>query len=601
MTMRKYRSDRSRLGLWFVWVILVAPFVAPDASADGAASSAVGAYDALAGSRFYPKVGLNGMVTAQEPLAAEAGREILAKGGNAVDAAVATGFALAVTHPVAGNIGGGGFMIISLPRLGKVIAQDHRETAPAAAYKDMFLNKQGEFDMNLSLYSILGAGVPGTVKGFTEAQEKYGALPLRVVMAPAIRLAERGFRISYAHEQQMKRGKAYFEKDPASRQYFLKKNGDIYRAGDLLVQKDLANTLKLIARRGAAGFYQGEVADKIVANMKKNGGLITHQDLLNYRAIEREVIKGSFRGYDIYSMPPPSSGGTHLVQMLNILEGYDLKKMGHNSADYLHVLIEAMRRAYADRAEYLGDPDFYPVPVAKLIDKRYAEKLRATIDLTHASRSADIKPGLNLAPESEQTTHYSVMDKDGGAVSVTTTINIAFGGGRSVDGAGFLLNNVMDDFSSKPGAPNAFGLVGGKANQIEPGKRPLSSMTPTIIFKDGKPFMVTGTPGGSTIITVVMQTVLNVLEFGMNVAEAESVPRIHHQWLPDNVVAEKDISVDTLNILKGRGFVFEAYQVGTDKSSQTRVLGRTNSIVFQNHYFYGSSDPRGGDPGVAPN
>ncbi len=591
-------DERLKRGRRFFGAVLLVLFVAVPVIADEVARDTSTAYGPQRW-RFYPQVGLAGMVTAQEPLAAQAGREILAKGGNAVDAAVATGFALAVTHPIAGNIGGGGFMIISLPGLGKVIAQDHRETAPAAASRDMFLNKQGEFDTNLSLYSILGTGVPGTVMGFTEAQKKYGKLPLSTVMAPAIRLAARGYRVSFAHERQFLRGKPYFDRDSASKKYFLKNNGEPYRAGDLFVQKDLARTLQIIAKRGAAGFYQGEVADRIVAKMQAEGGLITRQDLLNYRAVEREVLHGRFRNFDIYSMPPPSSGGVHLVEMLNILEGYDLKKLGHNSADYLHVLIESMRRAYADRAEYLGDPDFVRVPVDRLIDKGYAAKLRSTIDLTRASRSADIKPGLGPAPEGLQTTHYSVMDKDGGAVSVTTSINVAYGGGRSVDGAGFLLNNVMDDFSGKPGAPNAFGLVGGRANQVEAGKRPLSSMTPTIVYKDSKPFLVTGTPGGSTIITVVLQIVLNVLEFDMNVAEAEAAPRIHHQWLPDNVVAEKDISVDTLNILKGRGFVFDDYRVGG--RDRITVLGLSNTILWQNGFFYGSSDPRGGDPGIAPN
>ena len=561
-------------------------------------SSATGsmAYGSISDTRFHPKIGRQGMVTAQEPLAAQAGKEILEKGGNAVDAAVATGFALAVTHPTAGNIGGGGFMIISLPNNDEVIALEYREMAPAAAYRDMFLDKDGNFTMDLSLHSILGTGVPGSVMGLTQALEKYGSLPLKVVMAPAIRLAEQGYPVSYDQEYSFTYGRPYFLKDPSSKRYFLKENGDSYRQGDVLVQKDLAKTLKSIAKKGADGFYRGEVANMIVAEMERSGGLITHQDLLDYRVVERSVIKGRYHDYDIYSMPPPSSGGVHLIQMLNVLEGYDLKQMGHNSADYLHVLIETMRRAYADRSEYLGDTDFYPVPIASLIDKKYAAKLRASIDLNKASRSEDIKPGLDVPYEGPQTTHYSVMDKDGGAVSVTTTINVAYGGGRSVDGAGFLLNNEMDDFSSKAGIPNVFGVFGGVANQIQPGKRPLSSMTPTIIHKNGKPFLVTGTPGGSTIITTTLQVVLNVLEFNMNVAEAEAATRIHHQWWPDSVIAESDISIDTKNILKKRGFIFNGNQAGSYRAS---TLGRTNSIIFQNGFFYGSSDPRGGNPGIA--
>jgi len=563
-----------------------------DSSATGSA-----AFGYVPDARFHAQIGRYGMVAAQEPLAAQAGREILEKGGNAVDAAVATGFALAVTHPTAGNIGGGGFMLISLPGQSSVVALDFREMAPAAARQDMFLNEDGSVDAGRSLYTILGAGVPGSVMGLTKALERYGSLPLREVMAPAIRLAIEGYPVSYEQEESFQHAKVYFEKDASSRKYFLKKNGEIYRAGETLVQKDLARTLKLIASQGTDGFYGGEIADLIVAEMRRDGGLITHEDLLNYRAVERQAVKGTYRGYEIHSMPPPSSGGVHLIQMLNILEGYDLKKLGHNSADYLHLLIETMRRAYADRSEYLGDPDFFPVPVAKLIDKNYAAKLRESIDPLRAGNSADIKPGLAAPYESLQTTHYSVMDANGGAVSVTTTINVAYGGGRSVDGAGFLLNNQMDDFSSKPGVPNVFGVFGGAANRIEPGKRPLSSMTPTIVHKDGKPFLVTGSPGGSTIITVVLQVVLNVLEFDMNVAEAESAARIHHQWWPDVVVAEQDVSLDTIHILKQRGFRFDAFHAGSIKAT---TLGRANSILYQGGLFYGSSDPRGGNPGVAP-
>lgn len=571
--------------------ILLSLALLPSLSIADNESNATGsaAYGFSSNTRFHPTIGKNGMVTAQESFAAQAGQEILQQGGNAVDAAVATGFALAVTHPTAGNLGGGGFMIISLPNRDKVVALDFREKAPAAAHRDMFLAKDGNFNMDLSLYSILGTGVPGSVMGLTHALQKYGTMPLKAVLAPAIRLAEQGYPISYAQEYSLSHAKRRLEKDPSSKRYFLQENAKIYRAGDIFIQKDLAKTLKRIAAHGAADFYRGETADLIVAEMENNGGLITHQDLLNYQAVEREVIRGRYRNYDVYSMPPPSSGGIHIIQMLNILEGYDLKKMGHNSADYLHALIETMRRAYADRSEYLGDTDFFPVPIEKLTDKRYAAKLRKSIDLHKASLSESIRPGLHVPYESDQTTHFSVMDKAGGAVSVTTTLNLAYGAGRSVDGAGFLLNNEMDDFSSKAGAPNVFGVFGGKANQIEPGKRPLSSMTPTIVHKDGKPYLLTGSPGGSTIITIVLQIILNVLEFDMNIAEAEAAARIHHQWWPDLIITEKDISIDTLNILKQRGF----------KLGPIRSIGRTNSIVYQNGMFYGSSDPRGGDPGIA--
>ncbi len=556
------------------------------------------AYAFRSETRFHPGVGENGMVTAIETLAAQAGRDILASGGNAVDAAVATGFALAVTHPVAGNIGGGGFMIISLPDQDKVIALDYREMAPAAATRDMMLDSSGEYDSNLSLYTYLGTGVPGAVMGMTQALEKYGTMSLKEVMAPAIKLAEEGHVLNYAKEQEYTGGMEILKRDPSSAAYFLKKDGTPFKKGELFVQKDLAKTLKKIAKEGAKGFYEGEIAELIVKEMKSNRGLITLEDLKSYKAIEREVIKGTFRGYDIYSMPPASSGGVHLIQMLNILEGYDLKSMGHNSADYIHVLVEAMRRAYADRSEYLGDSDFFPVPIEKLIDKKYAEKLRNSIDMEHASLSEDIKPGLEAPYESPQTTHFSVMDKNGGAVSVTTTINVAFGGGGSVDGAGFLLNNEMDDFSAKPGSPNAFGLIGGVANQIEPGKRPLSAMTPTIVHKNGKPFLVTGSPGGSTIINVVMQIILNVLEFDMNIAEASAVPRIHHQWWPDKVVLEQGVSEDTFAILKKRGFKVSGESIASPGYNRT-VLGRTNSIVYEDGLFYGFSDLRGMEHGVA--
>ncbi len=548
--------------------------------------------------RFHPDIGRNGMVTAQEPLAAQVGRNILAMGGNAVDAAVATGFALAVTHPVAGNIGGGGFMIISLPDQEEVIALDYREMAPAAASRDMLLDDAGNYDSNLSFYTYLGTGVPGSVMGMTQALEKYGTMSLKDVMAPAIKLAEEGHVLNYAKAFELKSGEEKLRKDPSSVQYFLNNNGPLYKMGDLFVQSDLANTLKIISDKGASGFYQGYIADLIVEEMKTNRGLITHEDLKNYKAVERKVIKGTFRGYDVYTMPPASSGGIHLVQMLNILENYDLKSMGHNSADYIHVLVEAMRRAYADRSEYLGDADFYPVPVEQLINKEYAAKLYNSIDMEHASLSTDISPGLPAPYESPQTTHYSVMDNKGGAVSVTTTINFSFGNGGSVKGAGFLLNNEMDDFSAKPGVPNGFGLIGGVANQIEPAKRPLSAMTPTIVHKDGKVHLVTGSPGGSTIITVVLQIVLNVLEFDMNIAEASAVPRIHHQWLPDNVVIEQGVSADTIAILKQRGFNIQS-EFDESAAYRSTVLGRTNSIVQKDGLFYGFSDLRGLEYGVA--
>jgi len=580
------------LKLVILFTSLYALFTISSATTQEVDTTGSSAYGYPSKERFHPVKGENGMVAAIEPLAARAGRDILAQGGNAVDAAVATGFALAVTHPEAGNIGGGGFMMISLPELDEVIALDYRETAPAAAYRDMLLDENDEYDPDRAIYSYLGTGVPGSVMGMTEALKKYGSLSLKRVMAPAIRLAEDGYILNYAKEKSFETEIDDLKRDPSTAEFFLKKDGTTYKMGERLKQPVLARTLTIIAEQGAKGFYEGEIADLIVEEMKSNRGLITHEDLKNYKMIERNPIKGTFRGHAIYTMPPASSGGIHLVQMLNVLEGFDLKSMGHNSADYIAALVEAMRRAYADRSEYLGDPAFTDVPVEELIDKNYAKKLRASINLSQASLSTDINPGLEAPYESPQTTHYSVMDKNGGAVSVTTTINLAYGGGGSVDGAGFFLNNEMDDFSAKPGTPNAFGLIGGVANQIEPGKRPLSSMTPTIVQKDDEVVLVTGSPGGSTIITIVMQMVLNIIEFNMNIAEASVAPRVHHQWLPDVVMTESGVSRDTLDILRDRKFILPETPVSF-------TLGRTNSITHHDGVFYGFSDLRGLEQGIA--
>ena len=554
--------------------------------ADATGSLAFAGYDRAP---MHPVVSKNGMVVAQDILAAQVGSEILAMGGNAVDAAVATGFALSVVHPQAGNLGGGGFMMVAMADKDEVIAIDYREMAPSGARTDMFLNEAGNVDNDRARYSHLSAGVPGSVMGMLDALDTYGTMSRKQVMAPAIKLARDGVPVSYGFAQALSSSKKYLSKDPSSLEYFYKRDGSFYAQGDRLKQHDLAATLKLISRKGAAGFYQGKTADLIVAEMQKGGGLITLEDLKNYHTVTRAAVSGTYRGYGVYSMPPPSSGGIHVVQMLNILEGYDLTSLGHNSADYLHVLIESMRRAYADRSKYLGDPDFFDVPVAGLTDKKYADHLRTTIDRTKASVSADILPASKMPYESDQTTHFSVMDKWGNGVAVTTTLNFGFGSGYSVDGAGFLLNNEMDDFSSKPGSPNAFGLIGGEANKIEPGKRPLSSMTPTIVKKDGKPYFVTGSPGGSTIITVVLQTILNVIDFDMNAMEAVNAPRIHHQWMPDIIVAEPGISKDTLAILEARGFV-----LGHDKDGHYKrtTLGRANAIMTEGGFYFGAPDLR---------
>lgn len=535
------------------------------------------------GSRFHPIVGNKGMVVSQSMLASQIGADILAQGGNAIDAAVATGFALAVTLPQAGNIGGGGFMLVYLAEQQRTIAIDYREVAPRSADRDLFLDELGEVDATKARFSHASAGVPGSVAGLVHALESYGKLPLSMVLKPAIELAEKGITVTQPLAYSLTHAEKRLRKWPASAGYFFRKDGNLLRPGDRWQQKDLAVTLGKIASQGRDGFYKGSVADKIVAEMKQHGGLISLDDLANYKVVERKPVTGTYRGYTVAAMPPPSSGGVHLVQMLNILEGWELNKLGHNSADYLHRLIETMRRAYADRSEYLGDPDFHPVPVAKLTDKAYAQTLRQGVDLNKASASSDIAPGLKAPYESPQTTHYSVWDAAGNVVSNTYTLNFSYGSGISVTGAGFLLNNEMDDFSAKPGVPNAYGLIGGTANAIEPNKRPLSSMTPTIVFKQGQPAFATGSPGGSTIINTVLQTVLNVVDFDMNIAEAAAAPRIHHQWQPDKVFVEPGLNIDTRSLLSAKGH---------NIVPSTRVIGRTQTISSDGEHTYGANDTR---------
>ncbi len=539
-------------------------------------------------SRTSPQISENGMVAAQEAIAAGVGREILRRGGNAVDAAVATGFALAVTHPQAGNLGGGGFMMVSKAD-GEVLAIDFREMAPAAATGDMFLGADGEVDRDVSWWSHKAAGVPGTVMGLLDALDAHGTMSPREVIGPAIRLAERGFPISYSQSASFAKYKDSLFKDSSTVDYFFKPGGKVYQKGEVLKQTDLARTLRRIVEKGRDGFYKGKTADLIVAEMQDGGGLITHEDLTNYQSVFRKPVSGTYRGYEIFSMPPPSSGGVHIVQMLGVLAGYDLKSDGHNSAAYLHKLIEVMRRAYADRSKHLGDPDFYDVPIAALTGKNYADQTRKTIDLQKASRSSDIAPTTMFPDESPATTHYSVMDKWGNAVAVTYTLNFSYGSGHTVDGAGFLLNNEMDDFSSKPGVPNYYGLIGAEANAIAPRKRPLSSMSPSIVRKNGRNVLVTGSIGGSTIITQTLQVILNVVEFDMNVQAAVQAPRLHHQWLPDLVFVEPGISVDTVGILEGMGHIISREE---DGSLTQDINGRANSVAWDGTYFYGAADGR---------
>jgi len=543
-----------------------------------------------AGAMVHPDLSDTGMVVSQEALASAVGAEILAQGGNAVDAAVATGFALAVTLPQAGNIGGGGFMLVHLAEEGRTVAIDYRESAPQAAHADMFLDKSGEVDRRQATLTHLAAGVPGTVAGLLHALEHYGTMDREQVLAPAIRLAEEGIRVTPALAHSLERSASRLQRNETSRQYFFREDGSALQPGDLWRQPDLAWSLTEIATHGAEAFYRGAIADKLIAEMERGGGLMTREDLAAYQAVEREPVRGSYRGYDVVSMPPPSSGGVHLVQMLNVLEGWPLGEMEHNSAAYLHYLVETMRRAYADRSKYLGDPDFHDVPVAELTDKVYGEQLRGMISAERATPSRQVAPGLPVITESPQTTHYSVWDRAGNVVSNTYTLNFSYGNGISVPGAGFLLNNEMDDFSAKPGEPNAFGLVGGEANAVAPGKRPLSSMTPTLVFRDGEPLLATGSPGGSTIITIVLQILLNVIDFDMNIAEATAAPRIHHQWLPDQIMWEKGISADTRALLEARGHTF---------ATSIRPMGRAQSIMRRNDVLEGAADPRWPGAGAA--
>jgi gamma-glutamyltranspeptidase/glutathione hydrolase len=559
-----------------------APASAP-VIANASTATSTSEYD-LDSAIVSPIHALHGMVATEQRLATQIGIDILKRGGNAVDAAVAVGFALAVVLPNAGNIGGGGFMMIHDAKTGKNIALDFREVAPAAATRDMFLDAQGNPVPGRSTYSHLATGVPGTVAGLAHALKKYGTMRLADVIAPAAKLARDGFIISETLGATLAEERNHLGQWPTSRAIFFK-DGRPLQAGERLVQKDLANSLDLIARNGPAAFYEGPIAQKIVAEMARHGGAISAQDLKNYRVIERQPVVGNYRGYQVMSMPPPSSGGIHIIEMLNILEHYPLRDYGAESAQTIHVMAEAMKLAYADRAEYLGDPDFVKVPEKGLISQAYADKLAARIDPDHATPSSEIKPGQPQAYESDQTTHFSIADKAGNLTAVTYTLNLNFGNGVVAGGTGITLNDEMDDFSVKPGVANAFGLTGGEANAVQPGKRPLSSMSPTIVLKDGKPFLVTGSPGGSRIITTVLQIILNVIDHQMNVAEATVAPRIHHQWMPDTLRIEKGLSPDTLRLLKQQGYAL----------SLKPPMGRTQTIQLTPNGLYGYSDSRDPD------
>ena len=561
------------------------PVVAPAAPAvqPSAAQAAAAAYD-FDMDVFHPVQAQSGMVASEQELATQIGVDILKAGGNAVDAAVAVGFALAVALPNAGNIGGGGFMMVHDARSGKDIALDFREVAPQGASRNMYLDASGTVIDGKSLFSHYAVGVPGTVAGMTHALARWGSMPLSKVMAPAIALADKGYPVSVTLAKTLNQEKKNMGQWPATQAIFWK-NGAPLQAGERLVQKDLAQSMRLISQQGAKAFYQGAIAQKIAAEMTPHANAITLQDLRDYKVVEREPVRGSYRGYQIVTMPPPSSGGAHLLQILNMMERWPMRQWGANSAQSVHYMTEAMKLAYADRSEHLGDPDFVTVPLKGLISKHYADELAVTIKPQQVRASKDIKPGMPQAYESDQTTHYSVIDRTGNAVAVTYTLNTNFGSGIVAKGTGILLNNEMDDFSVKPGVANAYGLVGGDANAVQAGKRPLSSMTPTLVLKDGKPVLVTGSPGGARIITTVLQQIVNYIDFGMNPAESAATPRFHHQWSPDELRVEKGFSADTLNLLAQWGH----------KLTLKPAMGRTQTIEIKDGRFLGASDPRNPD------
>jgi gamma-glutamyltranspeptidase / glutathione hydrolase len=526
----------------------------------------------------------HGVVVAQETRAAQIGEQILQHGGNAVDAAVATGFAMAVTYPRAGNIGGGGYMLIHLSRPRRNIAIDYRETAPGATTRDIFLDQNGEADPEKSRESALGIGVPGTVAGLALAHARYGSgrFTLAQLIAPAIKLAREGIPIEDDTADSLPDAARRLGRYPASAKIFLKSDGSALGPGDRLVQRDLADTLEAIAQRGPRAFYQGPIAETLAAGVRAAGGIMTAADLAAYRPIVRTPVTGSYRGYEIVSMPPSSSGGVVLIEMLNILEGYRLGEMGRDSVARLHLMAEAMARAYADRAAYLGDPAMVHAPLARLISKRYAQTLRAHIDLDHATPAADIRPAVAAAHEGDNTTHFSVVDRDGNAVANTYTLNFSYGLGLVAEGTGVLLNNELDDFAAKPGAPNAYGLLGGDANAPGPGKRPLSSMTPTIVLKNGRPVLVTGSPGGSQITTMVLQVISDMIDLKEPIAEAVATPRIHDQWMPDRIDAERGLSPALVSGLEALGH----------KVRVSGPRGSTNSIEVTPAGPVGAADPR---------
>ena len=568
--MKSMTISRCVIAILVVWLVYLLPASAQDRSVPPPAD------------RIHTTSAEHGMVVAQEKIAAQIGGDILRQGGNAVDAAVATGFAMAVTYPRAGNIGGGGFMLIHLAAGGDV-AIDYRETAPAAMTRDSFLGPDGKPDDAKSRDSALGIGVPGTVAGLALALDKYGSgkFTLAQLIKPAIDLARDGFVITDDMADTLPVFHKRLAKWPASAKIFSRPDGGALQEGDKLVQTDLAATLAAVAERGPRGFYEGPVADRLAQDVRDAGGIMTSEDLKDYQPVIRTPVHGSYRGYDIVSMPLPSSGGVVLIESLNILEGFDLAAMKQGSAPSLHLLIEAMKRAYADRARYLGDPAFVSAPIETLIAKDYAAKLRASIDPEHATPADKLTSGVPMH-EGSNTTHFSVVDSYGNAVSNTFTLNFSYGVGLVADGTGVLLNNELDDFTAASGAANAYGLVGYEANLPGPGKRPLSSMTPTIVMRGSKPVLVTGTPGGSRIISTVLQVIVNALDYRMDIEAAVAAPRVHHQWMPDQVWVEPGFPADVLAELRAKGH----------RVVQATTCCSANSILVTPNGLLGAPDPR---------
>jgi gamma-glutamyltranspeptidase / glutathione hydrolase len=521
----------------------------------------------------------HGMVVTREVHATDAGLEVLKNGGNAIDAAVAVGFALAVTHSSAGNIGGGGFMLVRMAD-GRSAFIDFRERAPLAASRNMYLDASGNPTQD-SVTGYRASGVPGTVRGLEYASQKFGKKPWAELVRPAVELASKGFALSYAQATGLKSAGRGLSQFPESNRIFLR-NGKNYEPGEILVQADLGRTLDRVARLGSKDFYEGETARLLAKDMQEHGGLITMEDLKRYAAIERKPMTGKYRGYDILTAPPPSSGGLGILQMLGMLEGTGYEKGGAGSAQVVHYMTEAMRRYFADRARYLGDTDFVKVPLVSLMEPAYIKQRRDSIDPVEATPSSKVGPMVLTNPEAMQTTHYTVADGDGNIVAVTYTLNGGYGSKVTATGLGFLLNNEMDDFASKPGVPNMYGLIQGEANAIAPRKTPLSAMTPTIVLKDGKPMLALGSPGGPTIINTVLEVMVNVLDFGMNVQDAVNWPRFHHQWMPDELRMERGYSPDTVALLEQRGYKVRA---GTSQ-------GECAAILLENGWLAGAADPR---------